>query len=297
ESEHLAISLPASITNFGPAFDTLGMALNLRNVFLCQRSSYYKIYAFEHSLDGDIFYEAYKKASEKFGSFNKIKVEAINKIPPCSGLGSSATAIIAGILAAAFFNGINYRNYYDEILKLAYEIEGHYDNLLPCLFGNLVSVMNQPFNYDIYKECPYNVFIFLPNLRTKTSEARKALPDLYKIDDVLYNLQRAISIIEALKQGNTKKLFELVKDKIHQPYRLALHNTSILEEAINASSLPCFLSGSGPAIAILYNKKRRKERILIEKTKNDIASILKKLPSGFRTFDLRMARKGVIMIK
>jgi len=287
----VSISCPASISNFGPAFDTLGMAVNLRNVFYCEESSYYRHLSLTY-IEQDLFSEAYKKGCEIFGSFYKIKVKSKNKVPICSGLGSSATAVVAGLIAAACFNNIDYKNeeVIKKIIKTAYEIEGHIDNIAPCLFGNLVSIINEPFHYQIFDRCPYNVFIFLPSIRTRTKEARETLPESYSREDIIYNLQRTTIIIDALTNGKTEILKELVKDKIHQPYRL--FNMSILNGIIEdfSYSFPCFLSGSGPAIAVLFKKRKRKELVEV---KDRIIRKMRKMPFDFKTYYLRMDKEGV----
>jgi homoserine kinase len=291
--DNIVISCPASTSNIGTGFDTIGIALNLRNEFYCELSFCYQHFSSEH-LEKDLFYEAYKKSCETFGSFIPIKVRSKIRVPQCSGLGSSATAVISGIIAGSIFNGIDYNKELEKIMELAFEIEGHLDNVSACFFGNCVAVINKPYTYNVFSS-NYSFLLFYPYIRTKTDESRKELPLSYSREDVVFSIQRSSLLIEALKNGNTQLLKELVKDKIHQPYRL--HNIKMLEELMSLSDLPCFLSGSGPTIAVIYNKNNEEEKKKMLEIEKKMKEKAKKWPITFKTYKLDIAKKGVVVKK
>ena len=138
----LEVIVPATSANIGPGYDCLGIALNLYNKFYFEEID--KGFVIEEKETEYInednlvyksmlyFYEKVKPQRIPQG----IKIKIVDEIPICRGLGSSATCIISGLMAANYFTNTHLDKY--EILKLATEIEGHPDNVAPALYGSMV---------------------------------------------------------------------------------------------------------------------------------------------------------------
>lgn len=253
----LEIIVPATTANIGPGFDTLGLALNLYNKFYITEiengleitgcDDYYKN---ENNLiytSMQYFYNKVKPDKIPTG----VKIDICTNIPLGRGLGSSATCIIAGVIAANILSESNLSK--KEILNIATEIEGHPDNIAPALFGNMIVSLYE--NNEVY----YNVLdipdelIFcaiIPDFELSTSLARSVLPSEIPHKDGVYNISRVSLLISSLINKN----FDLIKiachDKLHQIYRSPLieNYNDIVSKLYNLESIGVFLSGSGPTI-------------------------------------------------
>ena len=253
----LEIIVPATTANIGPGFDTLGLALNLYNKFY--------ITEIENGLEITGCDDDYKNENNLIYTsmqyfYNKVKPDKIptgvkidicTNIPLGRGLGSSATCIIAGVIAANILSESNLSK--KEILNIATEIEGHPDNIAPALFGNMIVSLYE--NNEVY----YNVLdipdelIFcaiIPDFELSTSLARSVLPSEIPHKDGVYNISRVSLLISSLINKN----FDLIKiachDKLHQIYRSPLieNYNDIVSKLYNLESIGVFLSGSGPTI-------------------------------------------------
>ena len=136
------------------------------------------------------------------------------------------------------------------------DFEGHPDNIIPAYYGGLVSTFKDNDKYIFEK---YNVnkdlkFVVLyPDFKVETHEARKALPSSLEYKDIIYNLSRIIHVPRYFGEGNIKKLKTILKDKLHQPYRLPLINKGdlIFNLVNNDPSSICVISGSGASLLII----------------------------------------------
>lgn len=246
----IRIKVPATSANFCIGFDTLGVALSIYNEYSFDKSDYDFLEGFENLYmnENNLVLTSYKKFFTEFNiSYIPVKIKQIKQnIPNSRGLGSSAACIIAGILAA---NRISKSDFDKEILlSLACKIEGHPDNVAPCLLGGFVaSIVDERVNtikYKVSSKLKFNVFI--PDFKLSTEEARKVLPETYSRCDVVHNLSRMAFLSDALKNGNFETLKLILDDKIHEPYRTKLIPNAIdLKEEINKEDAILIISGSG----------------------------------------------------
>ena len=136
------VSVPASTSNLGPGFDALGLALKLYNDFIVEPANFYSV-----EIEGEgaqelpkdeknLFLRAYRSAMEYLGENRPVKVKLVNRIPLGRGLGSSATAIVGGILAAQKITGKELS--LPEVIDIAFKFEPHPDNVLPAYTGGFV---------------------------------------------------------------------------------------------------------------------------------------------------------------
>ena len=256
------VSVPASTSNLGPGFDALGLALTLYNEFYVEPSDSYEV-----EIEGEgkeelpkdernLFIRAYRSSMEYLGLNQPIKVKLVNRIPLGRGLGSSATAIVAGILAAERISGRELS--LPEVIDIAFKFEPHPDNVLPAYTGGfVVAATNGDLSY-VKLDWPEDlkVVIVVPELFLSTEDSRSVLPDTYTREDVIFNIQRVALLLGALQKRDYGLLKEAVKDRIHQPYRCDLIPSfwEILSEGYKAGAYAVYLSGAGSCIGALADK-------------------------------------------
>ena len=253
------ISVPATSANLGPGFDCLGLALNLYNhvTFTAVSEPILQIMATgtdAHKVDTDesnLVYQCANIIFEKVGErpFGLIIVQE-NNIPVGSGLGSSSTAVLAGMLGA---NELLERPFTPEqILQFATEKEGHPDNVAPALYGGLVLGVNHEGNLHIeqIKIPQQSVVVVLPDFKLLTSEARAALPQTVSIHDAIFNASRTPLVVRALETADYNLLAIAMQDKLHQPYRMPLIPgiEKAASAAFAAGARAVALSGAGPSL-------------------------------------------------
>jgi threonine synthase len=283
------VTVPATSANLGCGFDVCGVALTLENVFSFERSDKDELKHFkENDLETNLVLSSYRKVFEKL-SLPYLPVKITQKkaqVPQARGLGSSATCIVAGILGADAL--LNRRLSREEILSLATEIEGHPDNVAPCLFGGFVASYRRgeeviPTSYPVDPKLHF--LLAIPEEELKTSLARSVLPAAYPLKDVTFEMSRILRLPKALKEGDLKTLCDLFEDKIHVPYRLPLITDAKKVKAIaEKAHLPFTISGAGSSLLLLSHgdeilKELRKEsyavpyRFLSLRVRNEGATI------------------------
>lgn len=256
------IRVPATTANLGPGFDCLGLALDLWNevrVDLTGSSLTIHIEGEGASRlptnSSNLIYQSMESYAQwmKRELPDGISLSCVNNIPMGSGLGSSSAAIVAGILAARELLG-NPRDL-DLELEIAASIEGHPDNVAPCLVGGLVAVHKTSSGYDVhkYRPAPLNLAIVLPDFDFPTEKARAALPKSIPMADAIHNLSRIPGLIDALTSSDLTNLRDLMDDRMHQPYRLPLipGAKQAIEAAYAAGAVGVALSGAGPSLLVI----------------------------------------------
>jgi homoserine kinase len=179
-----------------------------------------------------------------------IAIRQENNIPAGSGMGSSAAAVVAGLVAANTL--VNGGLSPEQLLELATEIEGHPDNVAPALFGGL-TLINQTDNGLHLEHIPIPslaVVIILPDFHLPTAQARAALPLSIPRADAIFNIGRMGLLVRALAAGNWDKLRVAMQDRLHQPYRLPLIPglKEAFAAAYQAGAMGVALSGAGPSL-------------------------------------------------
>ncbi len=256
----IKIKVPATSANLGPGFDCLGLAFNLYNVFsfeLCKTfcfSGFDEAYANDNNLV-KTSYEAVFKYLNKEVIPVKITMDYLN-VPTSRGLGSSATCIVAGVLAAKYF--LN-----DEIdiltcFNIASNIEGHPDNVCPAMFGGLISSYKTDtykyVKYDVSSELIFNVLV--PSFKLNTHVARSVLPKSLEYKDIIFNMARVSNIPYAFSSGNICLIKELLNDKLHEPYRMSLiKDSSLIKKIAHDNDYSFSISGAGPSLLVISKNK------------------------------------------
>ncbi|MBE0466399.1 MAG: homoserine kinase [Candidatus Desulforudis sp.] len=262
------VRVPASSANLGPGFDCLSLALGLHNLV-----------ALEILPDGVEVRVAGEGASEiPTGDdnlvlraarrvFNRIRVHPTglrlslaNAIPPARGLGSSAAAVVGGLVAANALTGNQLSR--DELLNLAAELEGHPDNVAPALLGGLtVAVQDGPDVVWLRLDPPRGIIVLVavPAFPLSTPRAREILPDQVALQDAVFSLGRAALLVGAMSTGRLDLLRTAMHDRLHQPFReqLVPGLRDVFAAALDAGALGVALSGSGPAVVALCSRSEQ----------------------------------------
>ena len=261
----VSVSVPASTANLGAGFDCLALALGLRNTVELWEINRGLEIDVEGEGDGrvpldttNLIVRAAEKVFEKTDRRpSGLRVHAANSIPLGSGMGSSAAAAVGGLAAAnALVDGGLSR---DDLLRMAYEMEGHPDNAAAALFGGLtlVSASGDELLVRSLAVPPLKVVVALPDLRLSTAEARAALPEQVPLKDAVFNIGRALFTVQALTSGDSALLRWAIADRLHQPYRKKLipGYDAVVAEARKAGAAAVALSGAGPSLVAFASDK------------------------------------------
>ena len=253
------VRVPATTANLGPGFDCLGLALDLWNEAIFslegERLSLHLEGEDSGALPSDernMVVRAVRFFCEERGLAipRGLKVICHNRIPLGSGLGSSAAAVLLGLLGAgALFNqplsGM-------EALEMAAQMEGHADNAAAAILGGLTIVAPGESGWLVRRiEAPVlQAAYVLPSVDLPTRTARAALPRQVPLKDAAYNLGHSALVIEALRNGDLELLGQAMDDRLHQPFRFPLvpGAEAARTAARKAGAAAVALSGAGPSL-------------------------------------------------
>lgn len=255
--------VPATSANLGPGFDTLGLAVGLHDVVEAQATSG----GLEVSVTGEgadavsrdenhLVIRAMRATFDMLGTAPAgLAVTCTNSIPHGRGLGSSAAAIVAGVLAARELvpHGATRLNK-DAVLGLAAGIEGHPDNVAACLLGGVTIAWT---SNGLVRAVPMDVHhavrpvVCVPTTSLSTDEARGLLPELVPHEEAARNAGRAALLVEALTR-RPDLLLDATEDILHQQYREpAMPGTLTLVHELRTRGLAAVVSGAGPSVLVL----------------------------------------------
>ncbi len=266
----VTVLTPATSANLGPGFDSLGLALQLYNRFEVEEygdDPQHPLIEVEGKLGEDLstgpdnlFFRSFATIFEQLQvPLPSVRIRMTIQIPPGCGLGSSATAVVGGLLAAnEWVRPLGLAVPKEELLgpAVAAEAGNHPDNVAPALLGGLVATtsiegkihaIKTPFP-DVLK-----AVIFTPSFPMDTVAGRKLLPASYPKADVTFNTGRVALLLTALQTGRYELIGEAMQDRLHQPYRQALFPAmpDIINAAVSAGAHGACLSGGGSSLIAL----------------------------------------------
>lgn len=251
------VLVPASSANLGPGFDAFGLALTLYNGIEMQEGDETHVVISGEgapTLAKDASNLVVRAAQRLFDAAGVrprgLHLALHNAIPLGRGLGSSAAAIVGGLVAA---NELAHRPLTrSDLLKLAVQMEGHPDNVAPALLGGLVvaSASEGDLIYTQVPLPPMHVVVAIPDFALPTRKARAILPAAVPRHDAVFNLARAALVLLALQRGDYDLLAQAMDDRLHQPYRARLipGMEEVFAAARAAGAAGVALSGAGPSL-------------------------------------------------
>lgn len=290
------VRVPASTANLGPGFDTLGMALSLYAWIELKEAEQTAFHLYGGEMNGvpqdktNLTYKVAQMVFQEAGvAVPELDISMYSDIPLTRGLGSSASAIVGALVAANTMIGSPLPA--SKLFDMATAIEKHPDNVGASLFGGIITAVwdgEHAKHIRIEPDANLEAIVVIPEFQLTTSKAREVLPAQVSLKDAVYNVSHASMLVAALASGRTELIAEAMRDRLHQPYRAELvpGMTEILENAHHHGALGVALSGAGPTLLALSdrreNRKAELERYLTETmSKQDIqASVLKLRPES-----------------
>ena len=281
----MTISVPATSANLGPGFDTLGLAVDLRNRVEFHPSKFFSV-----SIKGEgennprlkgnnlfisIFNEHYSRLTKKKQNF---KFTFYNQIPMSRGLGSSSAVIVSAISSAHEAAGIRVSK--RRILNHALVYEPHPDNITPAVMGGFnVATLEKNKVFSQRKHLPdyLKAVVVIPNKQMNTSKSRTILPKSYSKDNAVYNLSHCALTVAAFFNEDWEMLKLAAQDRFHQKARMKTlpELFTVQKVAYESGALMSTLSGSGSTMfSLVYD--------------DDSAMIANKFKQKFPDFNVKI---------
>ena len=246
------VRVPASSANLGPGFDVLAAALALHLELEVEESGSFSVEAegLDVPLDRS---NLCVRSFERLKPADEITFRIRSEIPLAAGLGSSAAAIVAGLLAADHLYELALEP--SDVLGQAAEIEGHPDNVAAALHGGFVACVQADEAVTATRfEPPQGVeaVLVIPGEQVPTEEARKALPAEVPLADAIANVAAASQLLLGIARSDLTLIGNGLADRIHQPARAHLYPRSmeLIEEAPRMGAIGATISGAGPTVLV-----------------------------------------------
>ena len=257
-TDHASVTVPATTANLGPGFDSIGMALELRDRIIVRATAgetrvTVRGEGQQTAVLGEdhLVVRAIRVALEYVGAPQiGIDLTCHNSIPHSRGLGSSASAVAAGIAAVRAMISEPESLDDDAIFRLVTDFEGHPDNAAPAVYGGAqLTWMDEegPHTIPLPVHESIQPYVMIPPTESLTATTRAVLPRTIAHSDAVFNLQRSALLVEALRTG--EHLLPATDDRLHQPYRReVMPQTAELIDSLRRSGIPAALSGAGPTV-------------------------------------------------
>lgn len=278
DSTKVRVKVPASSANLGPGFDCLGLALNVYAWLEMDFASETRINLHGNQMMGvpttksNLIYAVAQMVFEKAGVVHpELEISMYSEIPLTRGLGSSASAIVGGMVAANALIGNQLSD--DTIFQMATALEKHPDNVGASLYGGLVVAYWDGQRAEYIRVEPSDqleILVAIPEFQLSTDKARQALPKKVKLKDAVFNLSHSSLLVAAFCTGRSDMFRHAMKDVLHQPYRSELipGMSRILHKAVDHGALGIALSGAGPTLLALVDQRSEQktelEQFLLE---------------------------------
>jgi homoserine kinase len=295
--------VPATSANLGPAFDCAGLALTCHDVLEFGIAASGLSVAVSGVGAGDLptdeshlVVRAFRAACAELGwTPPGLRVAADNRIPQGRGMGSSAAAVVAGVVGAWALCPDVEQVDADAVLRLTTELEGHPDNVAPCLLGGAtLSWMDPEGAHAARLEIDPSVVpvVLVPSGTLSTHVARGLLPDVVSHTDAAHAAGRAALLVHALTQ-EPSLLLAATEDRLHQRQRTAAMPGSLaLVDRLRDRGLAAVVSGAGPSVLVLARQRSAGEGMAGAATATDLQSIAEVAPPDWTVHPLEVDLAG-----
>jgi len=262
-ADHVKVTVPATAGNLGPGFDTLGMALGVRDEVDVRAvaSGQTSIEIFGEGAEtlsrdeSHLVVRALREALDSVGASQVgLEITCTNRIPHGKGLGSSAAAVVAGIIAARAMIAEPDALDAAAALGLATAFEGHPDNAAPAIYGGATVAWVEdgvPHASALHLFEEIESAVLIPESTLPTKQARAVLPPQVPHSHAAFNVARAALLVNALG-GHPELLLAATEDKLHQPYRADVMAPAVaMLQHLRGEGLAAVVSGAGPSVLVL----------------------------------------------
>jgi homoserine kinase len=268
QSKPLHLRLPATSANLGPGFDALGLAMALYLTIDATTAEDFHIDATGRNADlcanlqDNLILTTYIDVLANAGILAPaLHLQLHNEIPLGMGCGSSAAALLAGVLFANHFGNLNWTS--RQILEEACRREGHPDNVAACYLGGMTAsslTKDGVVTATCGQNVSWNLLLALPSTSLSTKKARALLPAHCTREDAVANIQATALLVAAFAQGRGDLLRTAMRDRLHQPYRMKACPLlplllPLTEMAENPGILGVALSGAGPSVLLIVGNE------------------------------------------
>lgn len=261
----MEIRVPASSANLGPGFDSIGIAVSLYlHLQVLGPSDHWQIDHDLANLPHDQSNLIIQTALQLAPDLTPHHLAMVSDIPVTHGLGSSSSAIVAGIELADHLAGLHLSE--EQKVEMASQIEGHPDNVAPAILGGLVVGTNVDDHFDAVAAPlpPYDLVAYIPAYNLATKKARAALPRELDYHQATHGSAIANTLVAALFKGDYQMAGELIEaDEFHEQYRASLvpELAKIRQLSHQHGALATYLSGAGPTVMTLVDHESTAEFI------------------------------------
>ena len=287
--DKIKIKVPATSANLGSGFDCMGIAFQKYNVFEFEKipcGVEFEGCDEKYANMNNLSYVAYKAVCDKIGAKPYVKITEIDiDVPVSRGLGSSATLIVAGAIAANELNGRRLTK--EQIFAICNDIEGHPDNIAAAIYGGLcasVVIDGTPITvkYPVSDEIYFTAVV--PDFEVSTRDARATLPSQVSYGDAIFNMSRTAILPHAFESANFPIIKIATQDRIHERYKRCLfRNISEIEASAYECGAAAFLiSGAGSTCLCISDKP----------IYNELNEKISRLENNWKAFSLTVDGEG-----
>ena len=285
------VKVPATVANLGCGFDSFALALPIYNTIIVEETvmpgSGIEINVLSENGQekikdvptdkSNIIYKAIDLLYSHMGQVpSELKITVKTGIPTTRGLGSSASVVIGGLVAANELLGCPADK--DVLLSIAAEVEGHPDNAVAALVGGVIISSQEDNGSVVYRKLPWpkewRVTTCVPDYELSTGVSRSVLPNEVPMKDAVHNLKRSAMFVEAVYTKDVNLMKLALKDRLHEPYRekLVPGMKEIKENLKHVEGMiGCTLAGAGPSLLIISeNKNLENIKEIISNTWNEM---------------------------